>query len=331
MWRFQTGAAVTAQAVADGKGRVYVGSHDHFLYALDARTGALIWKRDLLDRIYSTPFIDNEGNVYVGSDADAVWSFSRGGDLRFKLPTNLERRGDFDADTAIVSSPKNGILHFAAGPYLFAMTADGAVLWSVRARAKLFSNPAVDSDGNVYIGCQDDSLYSVDFEGRVRWTYGTRGDVDSSPAIGQDGTVFVGSDDRHLHAIDSEGVSRWKHDVGAPIRGAPAISRDGLVIVGTLGPDPKLIALDAKDGSVVWEFTVSPTNSIELGILSSPVIARDGTILFGSHDDFLYALSRAGDLRWRARAPSDVDSVVGLISDGMAVFGADDGSVIALH
>jgi outer membrane protein assembly factor BamB len=44
-------------APAVASGRVYFGSYDHFVYALDAATGKLLWKRDTQGAVVSTPAV----------------------------------------------------------------------------------------------------------------------------------------------------------------------------------------------------------------------------------------------------------------------------------
>ena len=47
-------------------GIVYVGSLDHNVYALNAKTGTKIWNYTTGDLVYSSPTVAN-GIVYVGS------------------------------------------------------------------------------------------------------------------------------------------------------------------------------------------------------------------------------------------------------------------------
>jgi hypothetical protein len=53
-WQFHTGAQVLSSPTF-ASGTVYVGSSDHFLYALDAATGTLKWKFKTGERITSSP------------------------------------------------------------------------------------------------------------------------------------------------------------------------------------------------------------------------------------------------------------------------------------
>ncbi len=61
-WTYTTGDAIDSSPVVDG-GVVYVGSRDHNLYALDARTGKKLWNYTTGGAIYSTPAVAN-GVVY---------------------------------------------------------------------------------------------------------------------------------------------------------------------------------------------------------------------------------------------------------------------------
>ena len=79
----------------------------------------------------------------------------------------------------------------------------------------------------------------------------------------------------------------------------------------------------APNGQVRWRF---PTGG---RIHGAPVIAQDGTILFGSQDDRLYALSPEGKLQWSLKFSADVDASPTLTSDGVLYVAGDDGVVSA--
>jgi outer membrane protein assembly factor BamB len=81
---------------------------------------------------------------------------------------------------------------------------------------KVRSDPAVDSDGNVYFGSYDFNLYKVDFHGKLVWSFPTGGSIFGPVSLDTDGTVFVGSFDNHLYAVDgSSGKQKWMFDVKA--------------------------------------------------------------------------------------------------------------------
>ncbi len=64
-WKFKTnGKVIASPAVANGK--VYFGSTDQYLYAVDQQTGALLWKFQTGSVVTSSPAVAN-GLVYFGS------------------------------------------------------------------------------------------------------------------------------------------------------------------------------------------------------------------------------------------------------------------------
>ena len=54
LWKFETGGMVKGSPVVSG-GTVYIGSRDHYVYALDADTGTEKWKFKTGGWIYSSP------------------------------------------------------------------------------------------------------------------------------------------------------------------------------------------------------------------------------------------------------------------------------------
>ncbi|MCA9419326.1 MAG: PQQ-binding-like beta-propeller repeat protein, partial [Candidatus Omnitrophica bacterium] len=65
LWKFDTGGPVRSTAAIVGD-RVFIGSNDGFLYALDKATGKEIWKFETEDSIEAAPLYRN-GTLYFGS------------------------------------------------------------------------------------------------------------------------------------------------------------------------------------------------------------------------------------------------------------------------
>lgn len=321
-WSFETSGRVSAQPVVGPDGEVFVGDHGGTLHALTTY-GRLRWSRELGGPIYSTPLVDDRGNVYVGSDARSITSFSSEGDLRWRLVT------EGDADTGLVLDP-NGRLYTAAGQELLSLETDGTVRWSFRAGGKIFTTPAIADDGTIYVGAQDDHLYAVSPDGTLRWSYRTEGDNDSSPAIGDDGTIYFGSDDRRVYALAPDGSLRWATAVEGMVRAPVGLGVD-VVYAGVFGPRPRLVCLDARDGTERWHFSVTVADTTEIGVASGPLVDREGHVYFGAHDDYLYSLTARGELRWAFQADADVDSSPVLAPDGTLYFGSDDRKLYALR
>jgi outer membrane protein assembly factor BamB len=71
-------------APAVASGRVYAGSFDGWVYALDAATGAAVWKRDTHGAVVSTPAIDGE-RLLIGNRAyDLLALDTRSGEPAWK-------------------------------------------------------------------------------------------------------------------------------------------------------------------------------------------------------------------------------------------------------
>ena len=333
---FDAGGPIRAQVVEDEAGDLYVTtlgapasrpserprSGEIIKLAPDGRT--IRWRQELGGDVYSTPLLAL-GRVYVGSDADRYFSLApEDGERRFILPTE----GDADTGAAIAADEH---LILSAGAHVYRMQRSGVVRQTFEALNKIFTSPAVDAEGNVYVGSQDDRLYALGPELETRWRRPLGGDVDSSPVLGDDGTVFIASDDGHVRAFTKSGRPRFATDLGGHIRAPLALTHDGGVVAAVMGPRPRVVALDATNGALRFEFHLPLTETAELGPLSGPLVDGEGRIYFGSFDDFIYALERDGSLSWTYRVPGDVDAPPILLHDGTLVVGCDDGHVYALE
>ena len=81
----------------------------------------------------------------------------------------------------------------------------------------------------------------------------------------------------------------------------------------------------AASGSFKWSFTTGGS------IYSSPAIALDGSIYFGSDDNKLYALHPDGSEDWNYTTGGMVRSAPAIGADGSIYFGSDDNKLYALN
>jgi outer membrane protein assembly factor BamB len=197
------------------------------------------------------------------------------------------------------------------------------------------SSPAIGSDGTIYFGSLNDTLYALNPDGTLKWSYSTNGDIYSSPAIGQDGTIYFGSYDNYLYALHPDGSLKWRYHAGTSVHSSPAIGQDGTIYFGQMYGEYHHGEFNAlnPDGSLKWRYTT------DCDIYSSPSTGQDSTIYFGtwSRDttNYLYALNSNGTLKWRYLIGfgygASIYSSPAIGSDGCIYFVAYDYRLYALN
>lgn len=275
---------VSSPAVANGK--VYFGSGDGSIYAVDAQSGVLQWKFSTQDVVHASPAVV-DGVVYVGSwDSNLYALDAETGQLKWSFKTG-----------------EDPVIHNQVG---------------------FQSSPAV-VDGVVYVGCRDAHVYAVDAgTGKKKWDYPTsKSWVIGTPAV-RDGMVYVGtSDSSRFMGLDAKnGRLRFNMDVKAYMFSSAALAGD-LAYAGD--HNGRVYAIDVKSGKIAWEFQtegakkdefkiLNPDGSLNQEVLFAPVfndfedmyiaiykfmsigaivsspVVDKGTLYFGSMDGNVYAL-----------------------------------------
>jgi outer membrane protein assembly factor BamB len=227
-----------------------------------------------------------------------------------------------------------------------------AVAWKFKTNGRVVSSPVI-SDGVVYVGSTDNSLYALDeTTGTLKWKFASRGPVSSTPAVAG-GLVYFGSMDGNIYAVNAAtGEERWRFATKgerrftAPgIHGAiPRTERmpdpfdvfmsSPAIVGGTLyvgSGDQNVYALDAATGAVKWTFATGDV------VHASPAVAG-GAVYIGSWDRNLYAIDAAtGRERWRYTTGNDtvIYNQIGIassaaVADGMVFVGGRDGKFHAV-
>lgn len=295
-WVRSTGGPVRSSPTLSNDGStVYVGSDDGNVYALAAADGSIKWKKYLGAPVDASPLLsadggtiyvpDTGGTLYALSTADGSvkWSWSPGGSMPFSA----------------ASDPSGSTLYVVDGSYLYEVPASGpsgsSPANTLFLDAPGTSAPSVDQNGNVYVGTRFGELESLapGTATHVNWTYTVPNDsaVTSTPAF-FDGNAIFGGGDGYIHAVSqTSGVQAWQVQTGGPINSSPAVARgNSMVYVGS--EDGKLYGLQvtSTSGTIAPNF---PANA-GVGIDSSPAIASDGTVWFGTRGAQVYRLGAIG-------------------------------------
>lgn len=318
-WKANVGGAVTSQVVTSPDGAtLYASTLAGSLVALNRKDGSQRWSTSLSGRVYSTPFVTDDGVIWVGSDAKKLFTLDASG----KILSQLETTGE--VDTAPVPGP-NGTVVVAAGKDVMAVRRGGDIAWRFSAKNKIFSSPAI-TNGLVVVGSQDDNVYALR-DGALAWSTSLGADVDASPAIADDGSIFIGTDNAEVVHLDTSGKILWRTNVGGFVRGTLSVARNGDVLAGTYGPVPHVVRI-APDGTHRGSFAIKGTGAKEFGIHGAPLEDAAGTLYFGAQDDAVYALGDTQLFRFETKA--DVDGPLTLLDDGSLVVPSEDGTVTLL-
>jgi outer membrane protein assembly factor BamB len=299
------------------------------------------------DDMDSSPALDSSGDIYIGNDSSLISRYNSSGTKVWSTPLfgNIEGKPFVsDAkDRIYVVTDKNP----SFDAMLFSLNKSGTVQWFVpigTTDGDYTSSPVVRYDSTldknfIYVGSLNRSLYIVRDDGGspfiVRQFSIPSGPIRSTPAINPvTNDVYFGSDDNNIYAITSAGNGRWAILTGDDVVSSPAVAGDGrTVYVGSNNGRFYIISLNI-DGTLNSTQTYPPSGDSPIGaIQSSPTIASDGAIIFGSDDGHLYTLNPDGTLRWKYPAVGSIAAVrskPAIGPDGIIYFGAEDGKLYAI-
>lgn len=197
-------AAIESSPAIAADGTIYIGSNDHFIYAVRP-DGTERWRFQTGGVVYASPAIGRDGTVYVASSDQRIYALSPAdGTRKWDLFTN----GDIQSSPIV--GPDDTIYVVSSDRQIYAIRADGTERWRTEYGVTTASTPAIRGDGMVIFGGDDNRVRAYDGNtGALRWTFtGTQGDQDfmeSSPVVAPDGSIYIGSSDGNLYKIGGNG------------------------------------------------------------------------------------------------------------------------------
>lgn len=314
-WFVPTGKGIFSTPIVDSKGIIYVGSANHYFYALypdgtvkwKVKTGEMIDSAGTiseLDESLGTTrviFPSGDGHLYClrSDNGEEIWSVQvHDSETTASYIDWWEGNVVFGPDGNLYAGNTNWF-YYCINPTNENISDEERILWKYHTGDNAWSASAFDDKGNIYWGSLDMHVHAVNPLGENIWKKMTFGFISSSASIGTDGTIYITSFDRHIYALDQEtGADQWKVPTGDHIYGSAA---QGFINGETAAlyfgsADGKFYKVNT-DGEVEWTYDTGDVIRSSAAIGQSPD-GNNNIIYFGCGNGKIYALNDDGTRRW---------------------------------
>lgn len=216
----------------DENGNIYACRQNSGMFALDS-SGNVLWNASpTLNANVSPAMLPSGSIVYSGNDGvlrmvdrDGVeqWTFNTGDTLNHSSPAIG------DDGTIYIGTLNEG---------LYAISADGSLLWHKPNIDGVNGRPAISSDGNIIVSGRNSTLWVLNTDGDVLWNFSaglSTNWVYSSPVVDSDGNIYASLDTSTLFAFRDNGVALFAYIADSPITCQPALAANGTIYFTTTG------------------------------------------------------------------------------------------------
>ncbi len=205
----------------DSAGNTYIGSDQHFIFAMKP-DGSQLWSPVTTSTNVESPMaVDESRNrIYFASGVGLYALDKRTGGATAGW-TNYIKAESGDIASGVTVDPVDGRLYFGTNtsPFLYAVANNGGWIWKYPASTALSGDirtrPAVNpATRDVIFGSDNGSVYAVDSLGNCLWRYSTTGAVEASPIVTTDATprVYVGNLAGVFYCLNaSNGAVIWQY------------------------------------------------------------------------------------------------------------------------
>lgn len=314
LWTFATEKGWFESTAAIVKDRVYIGSTDGNLYAVDFQSGKKLWAFETELGFTASPSVQ-DGRVFAG-DVDGRFFCVRAEDgkelWRFDSDAEIDSSANFHRGRVLFGS-QDGMLYCLEA-------ATGKLVWKFESEDQIRCFPTIVENRAFVAGC-DGSLHVVDLnQGKEIGSVPVEAPTGSTPAVLGD-LLFVGTEGSTFFGIDWKTPQIvWRYNAERrqmPFRSSAAATKN-VVVVGSL--DKNVHAVDPATGKALWSFATR--GKIE----TSPVIVGQ-RVFVGSADGRLRALDlKTGREVWQYETGG---SLIGspAVAQGRIVIGNDEGTL----
>jgi outer membrane protein assembly factor BamB len=325
LWTFATDGSIAVPPTV-GRTQVFVASDigsTHFLRAIDAANGALIWKYTRGQPpqcMCSYPSTLTGGLLFAQTDGHSLYAFDPSGAAPSK------RLWSFDGDGALLTAPiaADGVVVVGSSDRnVYGLDArSGKTLWTGTTGYAFTAAPQIVG-ATVVIGDQGGNIDGFDLKtGKPVWNFGASGAIDNR-AVAAGGTAYLVSEDHNVYALNAaNGQTVWQYGMDDYAEQPPVLVGSALIVGNRAG---QLLSLDAGSGKRLWRTDLGGTP------FSAPLLwPSQKAVVLKIDDHALGAFDLAtGHSLWRYTSP---DVVTRPLVDGTNVdFATSAGEAISLR
>jgi outer membrane protein assembly factor BamB len=287
----------TSGGLAYEDGRVFVSTGFAQVVAVDAKTGAVVWRQTVSGPMRGAPTVrggrvfvvtvDNQTHALAAEDGAVLWTHS-----------GISETASLLAGTSPAVDGNTVVVPYSSGE-LFALRVDnGSIVWQ-------------------------DSLSTV----RRTENVAALTDIRGRPAIDRGRVYAIGNADL-LVCIDMRtGRRLWEKEIGGVQ--SPWVAGDYLYVLTNAN---EVVALEARSGRIIWVTQMQtwddPKDKEGRIMWVGPVLASDRLILGNSQGKLVALSPYTGDMMGIDDAPDGV-SIPPVIANGTLFFLTDDADLVA--
>jgi len=304
---------------------------------LPTDSGSSPWVFQTGNGVFSSPVIDGDGTIYIGSADQYFYSIDRSGHARWKLMV-----GGI-IDSAALLDDQGRVIFGAGDGRLYALERNtGKLKWTFladppavnRAFIRWFEgNVAIGSDGAIYAPNDNFCTYAVArTNGQPLWCSRTWDQTWSSPAFDPaSNALLIGNNFpflRNTFALDAAtGKRRWGAQAHGSVVASPLLTTAGSHRMAVAAAfDGFVRAYDPASGRELWQ------TGLRDHVYASAAEARDGTIIEPGADGTIYALRPDdGGVRWTFDTRAPIRSSPAIDGDGNIYVGSGEGKLFVLN
>ena len=320
LWKYTLDASGFEATAIIANNVVYVGDFDGTFYAIALSNGDLLWKQTFKESGFTEAAAFVDGRIVVTDFNGMVRCLD--------ATKNGEEIWSHEAASESYAAPNvhddTVLLTLEAGRLLALDLKTGDRQWEYRIEAPLRCWPTVVEGRVLLAGC-DQRLHAVDI---ATGKEASGRDIDSqtgaTPAV-MDGNIYFGTEEGTFYSIAAKTMEvNWQHrdpKQGQPIRVAAAVERRCVI---SPNHGKQVTALNPKDGSPLWTFTVRSR------VEASPVIAGD-LVFLPTKRGRLYAVDVVtGKEKWQYQAGGSFLASPA-VAQGKLLIGNEDGTLYCFN
>ncbi len=211
MWTYKTGQHLWATpAYQESCDCLYQPSMDRHIYALNAKTGQLIWKSaDLEGAMVARPTLGPDGTLYIGTFKGEMLAIdSTSGQVRWRFQAGgwIFSGAVLDGDSLYFGDMKGNLygLNASTGVQLWTKTVGDATTPNA-----IVSTPVL-KDGTLYLSTETETIYAITTTGTQSWMRTMPAKIYAPIQLGG-GNLLLALNDANapLKSVSPTGVDVW--------------------------------------------------------------------------------------------------------------------------